>query len=80
MKKPLLLTSALIAVGFCSSFFPAAIEGQGQMARFGVVMGKTTSDQLWTPSVGTASRDAVSYTHLRAHETRHGLVCRLLLE
>src|SRR5665648_1246704 len=22
----------------------------------------------------------VSYTHLRAHETRHGLVCRLLLE
>src|SRR5450756_1767021 len=26
--------------------------------------------QLWT----------VSYTHLRAHETRHDLVCRLLLE
>src|SRR5450756_2650963 len=29
------------------------------------------------------SRDgasAVSYTHLRAHETRHDLVCRLLLE
>ena len=23
---------------------------------------------------------AVSYTHLRAHETRHHLVCRLLLE
>src|SRR5450756_1757000 len=30
-----------------------------------------------------ASRDSpgtVSYTHLRAHETRHDLVCRLLLE
>src|SRR5450756_2928336 len=26
------------------------------------------------------SPDAVSYTHLRAHETRHDLVCRLLLE
>src|SRR5450756_2989554 len=26
------------------------------------------------------SRRAVSYTHLRAHETRHELVCRLLLE
>src|SRR5450756_2055085 len=26
------------------------------------------------------SRRAVSYTHLRAHETRHDLVCRLLLE
>src|SRR5450756_3029714 len=26
------------------------------------------------------TRVAVSYTHLRAHETRHDLVCRLLLE
>src|SRR5450759_5824192 len=26
------------------------------------------------------SMGAVSYTHLRAHETRHDLVCRLLLE
>src|SRR5450759_5700978 len=25
-------------------------------------------------------RGPVSYTHLRAHETRHDLVCRLLLE
>src|SRR5450756_1516329 len=25
-------------------------------------------------------RQSVSYTHLRAHETRHDLVCRLLLE
>src|SRR5659263_97400 len=25
-------------------------------------------------------KNAVSYTHLRAHETRHDLVCRLLLE
>src|SRR5450756_2900644 len=25
-------------------------------------------------------RRPVSYTHLRAHETRHDLVCRLLLE
>src|SRR5450756_2896637 len=27
-----------------------------------------------------AVRIPVSYTHLRAHETRHDLVCRLLLE
>src|SRR5450756_770285 len=27
-----------------------------------------------------SSSRAVSYTHLRAHETRHDLVCRLLLE
>ena len=31
------------------------------------------TDQLASPS-------PVSYTHLRAHETRHDLVCRLLLE
>src|SRR5450756_3048343 len=29
---------------------------------------------------GAALVSAVSYTHLRAHETRHDLVCRLLLE
>src|SRR5450759_5555052 len=38
-----------------------------------------------TPEVGAvcpnwARTDPVSYTHLRAHETRHDLVCRLLLE
>src|SRR5450756_3049015 len=34
------------------------------------------------PSTSGSSRRAmsVSYTHLRAHETRHDLVCRLLLE
>src|SRR5665648_1049440 len=30
--------------------------------------------------VDNASYEPVSYTHLRAHETRHDLVCRLLLE
>src|SRR5450756_529975 len=32
--------------------------------------------------LGLGERDpgSVSYTHLRAHETRHDLVCRLLLE
>ena len=29
---------------------------------------------------GVEALQAVSYTHLRAHETRHDLVCRLLLE
>src|SRR5450756_1091371 len=38
---------------------------------------------LFTKSWGVdveVSTPAVSYTHLRAHETRHDLVCRLLLE
>src|SRR5450756_646702 len=30
-------------------------------------------------SVSASGPVAVSYTHLRAHETRHDLVCRLLL-
>src|SRR5450756_790570 len=32
------------------------------------------------PGGEEAVAEAVSYTHLRAHETRHDLVCRLLLE
>src|SRR5665648_1114182 len=35
---------------------------------------------ILTVSVGHCNPEAVSYTHLRAHETRHDLVCRLLLE
>src|SRR5450756_2850156 len=31
-------------------------------------------------NIGIHCPVAVSYTHLRAHETRHDLVCRLLLE
>src|SRR5450756_3045028 len=33
-----------------------------------------------SPELVEGSIQAVSYTHLRAHETRHDLVCRLLLE
>eukprot|EP00825_Cyclidium_porcatum_P039078 TRINITY_DN4661_c0_g1_i5.p2 TRINITY_DN4661_c0_g1~~TRINITY_DN4661_c0_g1_i5.p2 ORF type:complete len:125 (-),score=9.59 TRINITY_DN4661_c0_g1_i5:18-392(-) len=35
---------------------------------------------LHVVGVGRAKVGPVSYTHLRAHETRHDLVCRLLLE
>src|SRR5665648_1233860 len=31
------------------------------------------------PEITGLEEKAVSYTHLRAHETRHDLVCRLLL-
>src|SRR5450756_3091857 len=33
-----------------------------------------------TSSKNESCRCPVSYTHLRAHETRHDIVCRLLLE
>src|SRR5450756_2819565 len=53
----------------------------------GGVAGSTTVT-AFAPDPGSASKAAydprrevtVSYTHLRAHETRHDLVCRLLLE
>ena len=35
---------------------------------------------LWGMELGWTVPEPVSYTHLRAHETRHDLVCRLLLE
>src|SRR5665648_269379 len=47
-------------------------------------VGKTASAVSLTREMfGDTWRDnfiAVSYTHLRAHETRHDIVCRLLLE
>src|SRR5665648_1240363 len=39
-----------------------------------------TARQDWPDDPERARKRAVSYTHLRAHETRHDLVCRLLLE
>src|SRR5450756_2856472 len=46
---------------------------------------RTSSRSTTTPTCSatcrvSASSTPVSYTHLRAHETRHDLVCRLLLE
>ena len=35
---------------------------------------------VWSTLAGLALFGAVSYTHLRAHETPEHLVCRLLLE
>src|SRR5450759_5404926 len=51
-----------------------------------VVLEKMWNEEVLTPtfeqtqSKGGHSFTPVSYTHLRAHETRHDLVCRLLLE
>ena len=37
-------------------------------------------DPVFSEEVGARTGNAVSYTHLRAHETELDLVCRLLLE
>src|SRR5450756_324290 len=55
-------------------------------ARMRARFSKTYSPGSWASSSSTWMRAmwfgtrSVSYTHLRAHETRHDLVCRLLLE
>ena len=47
-----------------------------------VYMGKTDVERqhINVEKMKMLGATAVSYTHLRAHETRHDLVCRLLLE
>src|SRR5450759_5656100 len=42
--------------------------------------GKPTGSSPAPTQVPSTNLGPVSYTHLRAHETRHDLVCRLLLE
>src|SRR5665648_1213389 len=37
-------------------------------------------DKALYPDYPAEGDNTVSYTHLRAHETRHDIVCRLLLE
>ena len=64
-----------------TAFHLACMYGQLEIAH---LILKTIAPKSWThpelDSIGKTSIGAVSYTHLRAHETRHDLVCRLLLE
>src|SRR5665647_3049349 len=53
-----------------------SIAGMGRMAA--VSIQRTTNTSICTAL--TDATKAVSYTHLRAHETDSYLVCRLLLE
>ena len=43
-----------------------------------IIFCSAENDDTWARDVAPIT--PVSYTHLRAHETRHDLVCRLLLE
>ena len=51
--------------------------------QLGTSLDEIQSDSSFVDDLGADSLDTVepvSYTHLRAHETRSNLVCRLLLE
>src|SRR5665648_630334 len=45
-----------------------------------IIIGMRIHDCMPDTNMWWAHTVTVSYTHLRAHETRHDLVCRLLLE
>src|SRR5450756_3199535 len=65
-------TLALILTDITNPFFTTVARGVEDVASkngFNVIFCNTDESPV-----------AVSYTHLRAHETRHDLVCRLLLE
>src|SRR5450756_896389 len=53
---------------------------KGEVDLMRVESGGEAPEQQGTPVAGTRTPvSPVSYTHLRAHETRHDIVCRLLL-
>src|SRR5450756_3151877 len=55
----------------------------GKSAREKTSLGSWEAPLRSAPRIGltySGCLKTVSYTHLRAHETRHDLVCRLLLE
>src|SRR5450756_90458 len=69
-------TTALMALAKCAAIriVPVSVASTVYVA---VCDAATVSCHV---TVATSPVRAVSYTHLRAHETRHDLVCRLLLE
>src|SRR5665648_474067 len=87
MATILSITTILIIVGMFllisinSSLFLKNIESQLEIIVY--LEDDISNAELNTLENNFNSIDgikAVSYTHLRAHETRHDLVCRLLLE
>src|SRR5665648_300690 len=71
-------TGAKSITVFLDACFSGGGRNQGLLAARGVKI-KPKNESVKGNMVVFAAT-SVSYTHLRAHETRHDLVCRLLLE
>src|SRR5450756_1227961 len=59
---------------------PGRMNGCRALTACQVRRADARSSERWPAREPGAGSAPVSYTHLRAHETRHDLVCRLLLE
>src|SRR5665648_922874 len=71
--------------GACPAFVPLIEEGIIENDIMNLTIKYYLDDfiknnNIDTLVLGCTHYPPVSYTHLRAHETRHDLVCRLLLE
>src|SRR5450759_4391994 len=70
-----------LAVHEHESFGLVGESGSGKSTlAMGAIRYLASNGKVTEGSVRLSGVEPVSYTHLRAHETRHDLVCRLLLE
>src|SRR5450756_2750058 len=78
------LVACAAAVALAQWVVPATMQGILSVLLLALValtvFSQRSALQLTIGSLNAAHLEPVSYTHLRAHETRHDLVCRLLLE
>ena len=79
ISLPPILPLFLILLGVLAPLLPLVIWSFAHRWFFPDVLPAEWSWRAWT-YVFSGSSQAVSYTHLRAHETVLDLVCRLLLE
>ena len=73
LKNPVMTASGTFGSGAEYSEFV-------DLSKLGAVVTKGVANVPWPGNPTPRVEEAVSYTHLRAHETDSYLVCRLLLE
>src|SRR5450756_1255853 len=83
--QPALPLKGTVFISVADKDKPFILETARKFQELGFRVKATAGTQQYLQQHGVRAElsykvHAVSYTHLRAHETRHDLVCRLLLE
>ncbi len=77
----LVIAALILAAHFCTGLNVFAISPVISLVTQDLDIGRTSASLLVAlPLLISAVFGPVSYIHLRAHETREDIVCRLLLE